>query len=54
VSDLVGPAVIVVVLLVLPVVFLVAGGLGAVVLGSALQRTVEADHAGSEFVDLNT
>jgi hypothetical protein len=51
--DFLGPAIMVVVLLVLPVVFLVAGGLGAVILGSALQKTVENDHAGSEFVDLN-
>jgi hypothetical protein len=53
VDDFVGPVIIVFVLLVLPGVFLMAGGLAAVILGSALQRTVEKDHAGSEFVDLN-
>lgn len=52
-DDPVGPAIMVIVLLVLPMVFLAAGAVGAVILGSVLQKTVEADHQGRELVDLN-
>jgi hypothetical protein len=48
-----GPIIIVVVLLVLPALFLIGGSIAAVLLGTALQRTAESDHAGSELVDLN-
>ena len=54
VNDIVGPIIVVVVLLILPVVFLVGGSIGAVVLGAMLQKTAEADHPGSELIDLNT
>jgi hypothetical protein len=55
VGDILGPAILVVLLVVvLPVVFLLAGGIGAVILGSALHRTVEADHADSELTPLTT
>jgi flagellar basal body-associated protein FliL len=53
VDDVVGPIIIVVVLLVLPVVFLIGGSIAAVIVGAALQKTAEADHAGSELIDLN-
>ena len=52
-NDVVGPVIIVVVLLVLPALFLLGGTIAAIILGIALQKTVEADHAGSELVDLN-
>ncbi|MGH9118280.1 MAG: hypothetical protein ACRD0A_10515 [Acidimicrobiales bacterium] len=52
-DDIVGPIVIVVVLLLLPVAFLIGGTLAAVILGTVLQTTAEADHAGSELIDLN-
>jgi hypothetical protein len=53
-DDVVGPIIVVVVLLVLPVVFLIGGSIGAVVLGALLQKTAETDHPGSELIDLNT
>ena len=52
-DDVVGPIIIVVVLLVLPVFFLVGGSLAAMILGATLQKTAEADHPNSELIDLN-
>lgn len=49
-----GAVVIVVVLVVaIPVTVLVSGALVAAILGWALKETAEADHRGSELVDLN-
>ncbi|MGH9184305.1 MAG: hypothetical protein ACRD0U_00565 [Acidimicrobiales bacterium] len=49
-----GAIVIVVVLvIVLPVSFLLGGAVFAAVLGWSVKSTAEADHQGSEFVDLN-
>jgi hypothetical protein len=52
-DDVAGPIIIVIVLLVLPIVFLIGGAIGAVVLGAMLQKTAETDHPGSELIDLN-
>jgi hypothetical protein len=52
-DDIVGPIIIVVVLLLLPVAFLIGGTIAAIILGTALQKTAEADHAGSELIDLS-
>ncbi|MGH9244144.1 MAG: hypothetical protein ACRD29_07470 [Acidimicrobiales bacterium] len=53
-TDLLGPAIIVlVVVVILPVLFLVGGGILAATLGTVLQKTVETDHRGRELVDLN-
>lgn len=50
----IGVAVLVFVLVVvIPVGTLVLGGVAAAVLGTALRRGREADHAGSELIDLN-
>jgi hypothetical protein len=55
VSDLLGPAIMVIMLVVvLPVVFLLGGGILFGLLGVLLHKTVETDHAGSELLDLNT
>ena len=45
--------IVVVIVIVLPVLMLVTGGVLAAVLGSAAHTSVEADHAGSELVDLS-
>lgn len=49
-----GPVIVVFVLLiVLPVMFLVAGAIVAMALSSALKSNAEATHEGSELIDLN-
>ena len=49
-----GPIIVVFVLLiVLPISFLIAGAVIAMVLSSALKSNAEATHEGSELIDLN-
>jgi hypothetical protein len=49
-----GPIIIVVVtVILLPVSFLVGGGLVAAILSGALKSNAEATHEGSELIDLN-
>lgn len=51
---MIGAVIIVVVLLVvLPVSFLVGGGVFAAILGSSLKADAEHRHEGSELIDLN-
>jgi hypothetical protein len=50
----VGPVLIVLALLVLPVLVLLSGAVASALLGTALTRDAEGRHAGSELVDLNT
>lgn len=49
-----GAIVLVVVLLLIPVMVLMTGGIAAAALGFALKSDADARHEGSELVDLNT
>jgi hypothetical protein len=49
-----GAAVIVVVLLVFPVLFLMSMAILAAILGATVKQDVEARYEGSELLDLNT
>jgi hypothetical protein len=54
-DGVIGAVIIVVVLLVvLPVTFLVSGGVFAAILGSSLKADAERRNEGSELIDLNT
>jgi hypothetical protein len=44
---------IVIALLVFPIVFCLSGALGAAILGGVLKKQVDANHEGSELLDLN-
>ncbi|MEL7208227.1 MAG: hypothetical protein AAGK32_08370 [Actinomycetota bacterium] len=48
-----GAIAIVIVLLVIPVIVLMSGGLASAVLGWALKDRAERDHAGSELLETN-
>ena len=50
-----GPIILaVIIVLILPVIFLVTGGIFAAVYSYLLPTTVDAEHEGSELIDLNT
>jgi hypothetical protein len=49
-----GAAVIVLILLVFPVLFLMSMGILAAILGTTVQQDVDARYEGSELLDLNT
>lgn len=48
-----GAAIIVVVLLILPVTILMSGAVGAAIIGFFVRADADARHEGSELVDLN-
>ena len=49
-----GAAIIVIVLVIaIPVVVLMSGGMGAAIIGHFLRADADKDHEGSELVDLN-
>ena len=52
-NGMVGAIAIVVVLLVIPVIVLISGGLGSAMFGYLLQRDGEIRHEGSELVTLD-
>ena len=49
-----GAIVLVVVLLLIPVMVLMTGGIAAAALGFALKSDADSRHEGSELIDLNT